>query len=48
MIALELTINQFDAEADKRYNELKETILKGVSGYIRHMLPLRANFEANF
>jgi DNA primase len=48
MIALELTVNQFDAEADKRYNELKETLLKGVSGYIRQLLPLREKFEAEF
>lgn len=48
MIALELTVNQFDAEADKRYNELKEIILQGVSGYITKLLPLRTDFEANF
>lgn len=48
MIALELTVNQFDAEADKRYNALKETILHGVSGYIRQLLPLRNKFETGF
>jgi DNA primase catalytic core len=48
IIALELTVNQFDAEADKRYNELKETILGGVSGYITQLLPMRSKFEKEF
>lgn len=47
-IGLELTVNKFDAAADARYNELKETLLQGVSGYIRHLLPLRAKFETEF
>ncbi len=47
-IGLELTVNKFDAEADKRYNELKETILQGVSGYIKQLLPMRAVFERDF
>lgn len=47
-IGLELTVNKFDAAADKRYNELKETILQGVSGYIKEILPLRAVFERDF
>ena len=47
-IGLELTVNQFDAEADKRYNELKETILGGVSGFITQILPMRADFERDF
>jgi len=48
MVALELTVSQFDAEADKRYNQLKETILQGVSGYLKQLLPLRAVFERDF
>lgn len=48
MLALELTKDKHTEEELRHFNDLKETIKAGISGYMVRILPMRPQFENEF